>query len=165
MKYSQPFRAPHYGAAPCSRVHCHSPKPAPVPSTHWPISLQMFPLKLIYNSTICINRQTSRASKPSLRFVSMCSFWAVRVPEDGFSCAVQRAKFFFAGIKVQQSCGSGRIQVDHNTWWGGGVMLRPIGFQYVGVWVSVGLLCQTYICIVDHPYTQFRPAPDLPKYN
>ena len=48
-------------------------------------------------------------------------------------------KFLLAGMRAQQDDGGGRILLGDNTGVGA-VMLRPIGFRCVGVWISVSLL-------------------------
>jgi len=52
---------------------------------------------------------------------------------------LKRAEFFLAGMNAQRDQGSVRILLGDNTG-GGAVRLWPIGFQCVGVWISVGPL-------------------------
>jgi hypothetical protein len=162
MKYNRPFRATQYGADPCSRIHCHSPKPALVPTKEavYPLTNQSSNFSTIPQSALTI-RCPEQASR---WFVSVCSFWAVRVPEDGFSYAVQRAEFYFTGMKAQLSGGGGRIEVDHNTG-GGGSRCGPSGSSTLEFGFQLDSFVYTYMRIVDHAYTQFRPAPNLPECN
>ena len=68
---------------------------------------------------------------------------------------MKRAPFFLTGIGVQGNEGGGRILLDDNTG-GGAVTLRPLRFQWVGVWISTGLPCTVHTYIFDHMCRQFR---------
>jgi hypothetical protein len=84
---------------------------------------------------------------------------------------LKRAEFFLPGMKAQSDKRSVRIMLGDNTS-GGAVMLRPIGVQCVGVWISSGPGCsvlgfgfhldrcvQTHL--FDRMYTQIRPGLKL----
>jgi hypothetical protein len=49
-------------------------------------------------------------------------------------------EFVFAGVKVRQGEGSGWILLGYNTG-GEAIMLPPIRFQRVGIWILAGLPC------------------------
>lgn len=62
------------------------------------------------------------------------------------------AEFFHAGIKAPRDEGGGRILMA--------VVLRPIKFQRVVVWISAG--SPTYTYIVAHAKAQIPHMPGLP---
>ena len=78
MKYSQPFRAPQSGAAPSSRIHCHSPKPALVPTKEaiYPLTDQSSNFSTVNYSTFPQSALTSRRPEQASR------------PSDSFQCAL-----------------------------------------------------------------------------
>jgi hypothetical protein len=65
-----------------------------------------------------------------------------------------RAEVFLAGLKAQGGEGGGRILLGDNMG-GGTVMLRPIRFQRVGVWISTGLFIYIHTHI-SHRHKSYR---------
>lgn len=57
-------------------------------------------------------------------------------------------KLFLVEMKAQWDKGDGKILLGGNTA-GGVVVLWPIWFQCIGVWILTGLTC---ICIYSWPY-------------
>jgi hypothetical protein len=66
-----------------------------------------------------------------------------------------RTEFFLARMKVQRNEHGGRILLADNTG-DGAVMLGPVRFHYVGVWMSAE--CLVYPLIIDNFETEFQLA-------
>lgn len=75
---------------------------------------------------------------------------------------------FLAGMTAQWDEGGGRVLMGNNIG-GRAVMLWPIRFLYVGVWISAGLPCiYLYNCQYAYwilPCAKIWIAPDLPECN
>jgi len=83
--------------------------------------------------TLCIQRFPQTSTFSSYAISDLHSFKEVKSLEIS-------VEFFLVGIKVQTDKGSGRILLGDNTV-DRVVMLQPIRFHYVGVWMATGQPC------------------------